>query len=99
MGKVGGPRRRLLDPTRLFPFTPPQSAEDFARLLAQTAIEVREAKLPSKVANSLAIIATAFLACLKHGDLEKRLIRVERHMGVGMIDDDLEAGPEEGEAK
>src|SRR5271169_1751005 len=77
-GKIGGPRRKIFDPSQLFPFTPPESAQDFGRLIAQTAIELRETKLDGRTANALACLASSFLACLNHGALEDRLAQLEK---------------------
>jgi len=76
-GKIGGPRRRLLDPTKLAPFEAPRSAQELAALVAETMIEVRGAKLEPRVANSLSCLGSCFLQALQHGDLEERLTKLE----------------------
>ncbi len=77
-GKVGGPRRRLLDPSKLATFAPPSSAQELSALIAHTMIEIREAKLEAKTANALACLASSFLACLNHGEVEERLKCLEK---------------------
>jgi len=77
-GKVGGPRRRLLDPSKLFPFEPPQTAQEFGRLISTTAIELRGAKLDARTANALSALSSAFLGCLNHGAIEDRLTELEK---------------------
>jgi hypothetical protein len=72
-GKVGGPRRRMLDPAQLASFPPPRTAHDLRDLLATTIIEVRAGKLEPKVANALAYLGAGFLSCLEHTDLAEQL--------------------------
>lgn len=76
-GKIGGPRRRLLDPSRLVAFDPPTSARELSALVSRTIVEIREAKLEAKTANAIACLASSFLACLNHGDIEDRVAELE----------------------
>jgi len=77
LGQRGGRRRAIFDPAQLKEFSAPSSAQEFKTLLGTTAIELREGKLEARTANALSCLASGFLACLQHGELELRLRALE----------------------
>lgn len=81
-GKIGGPRRRIFNPVHLASFDPPKSAQELGVLIATTMIEVRTCKMEPRVANALSCLASGFLACLEHGELEERMKALEQKFVV-----------------
>lgn len=79
-GKVGGPRRKIFDPTKLTPFVPPESAQELSKILAGLMVEVHSAKLDSKTSNALSVLGSTFLQSLQHGEMEERLAKLEASM-------------------
>jgi len=77
LGAKGGRRRAVFDPAQLADFDPPRSAQELGLLMATTMIEVRQCRLEPRVANALSCLASGFLACLAHGDMEERLKLLE----------------------
>jgi hypothetical protein len=63
--------------TRLRRIATPQTVEDFKKLIAITATEVRCGALQPRVAAALAALAGAFLRCVDGGDVQERLRRLE----------------------
>jgi len=78
IGRKGGLRRRVFNPENLAPLEAPASAEDIAKYMAVTLVEVRSARLDPRLANSLAQIGMVFLKALEHGNLEKRIAALEK---------------------
>lgn len=76
-GSKGGRRRAVFNPDGLMEFAPPQSPNDMLLLLAQTIIEVREAKLDPRTANSIAYLSTSLLDAIKQVDFDVRLKALE----------------------
>lgn len=77
-GSRGGRRRTLLDPSKLKTFKPPQSAGDVMRVVAQTLIDVRGAKIDVRTANAIAVLAGVLLRAFEIAELEQRLSKLEQ---------------------
>jgi hypothetical protein len=76
-GKIGGPRRKVFDPTKLLPITPPTTAQDVTKIVATLIVEVYAAKLDPKTSNAISVLAQVFLQSLEHGDMEDRVAQLE----------------------
>jgi hypothetical protein len=79
-GKIGGPRRKVFDPTKLAPITAPTTAQEVTKIVATLMVEVYSAKLDAKTANCIGTLAQVFLQSLDHGDMEDRLEKLEASM-------------------
>jgi hypothetical protein len=54
LGTRGGHRRAVFRPDGLVQFTPPRTPDELLLLIAATIVEVREARMDTKVANAIA---------------------------------------------
>ena len=59
-------------------FPRPRTAIDLQLILASTLTEIRAGLLEAKLGNAIAGVATAFLAALKAGELERRVGALEQ---------------------
>lgn len=79
-GQRGGRRRAVFNPDGLEPFPPPKDARDLLRLVMQTVIEVRAAKMDTKTATAIFYGCGVGRAILEAADFDSRLKALEeRH--------------------
>jgi hypothetical protein len=79
MGKKGGAVKRATDPSVvLVQLTVPQTAVDIRALLGQSLAELRAGRLSPTLAYATASLATAFLRAADQGDIEQRILTLEK---------------------
>jgi hypothetical protein len=82
VGREGGKRRRVsFDPTTLRRFEVPRSPADLLAIVAQSVIDVREARLDHKTGHSIASLVTVCLSLLRSVSLEERVAALEKRRG------------------
>lgn len=83
LGARGGRRRAVFNPDGLEPFPPPKDVGDLLRLVMQTVVEVRAAKLDTKTATAIFYGCGVGKGILEVADLDARLRALEeRHDAV-----------------
>ena len=80
LGAQGGRRRAVIRGHDLKQFKPPRTAEDLARLLGQTVIDVRDGALDHRIGNAVAILAQALLRSIDAGETDGRLSAIEAEL-------------------
>lgn len=79
-GSIGGRRRVIFDPDCLEPFAAPRDIADLLRLVMQTVVEVRAAKIDTKTATAIFYGCGVGQSILETADLDARLKALEsRH--------------------
>ncbi len=80
LGQRGGRRRAVFNPDGLEPFPPPKDVNDLLRLVMQTVVEVRSAKIDTKTATAIFYGCGVGRSILETADLDARIkILEERH--------------------
>lgn len=83
LGARGGRRRAIFNPDGLEPFSAPKDVSDLLRLVMQTVVEVRAAKLDTKTATAIFYGCGVGRSILETSDLDARLKALEeRHESV-----------------
>ena len=79
MGKKGGAVRRVTNPAVvLAQLETPKTAIDIRVVLGQCVSELRAGRLTPSVAYAIASVSTAFLRALDAGDVEERILQLEK---------------------
>jgi hypothetical protein len=81
LGARGGRRRAIFNPEGLEPFPPPKDVSDLLRLVMQTVVEVRAAKLDTKTATAIFYGCGVGRSILETADLDARLKALEERHG------------------
>jgi hypothetical protein len=81
IGREGGRRRKIFDPTKLTRFARPKTAGELFVIAAETLVDVRQGRVDAKVGNAVAQLAMTCQSLLKVCDLEMRIARLEEKDG------------------
>jgi hypothetical protein len=78
IGAKGGRRRARYNPEKLKPIPEPKNVQDVLRALGQVFSEVHSGKVEPRIGNTLAYLASGILQALSVGNVEERIVELER---------------------
>lgn len=78
LGRRGGLRRRIFDPSELAVLATPENAIQLAKFVAVTMVETRGGKIDPRVSNAVSQLAGSFLRAIELGSLEERVAALEK---------------------